>query len=66
MTYLERREKINKAVEEANQKFWEVIQSHFPGHKGELNQYTEVSLQREQREAVSAWYLSQKNKQTHD
>lgn len=66
MTYLERREKINKAVEEANIAFWEVIQKHFPEHKGELNLYLEIAFQKEQKEAVASWLNnSQTNKQTN-
>lgn len=64
MTYQERRVRINEAVEEANKAFWEVIQKHFPEHKGELNMYLEIAFQREQKEAVASWFLnSQTNKQ---
>jgi hypothetical protein len=58
MTYQKRREKINEAVEEANKAFWEVIQKHFPEHKGELNPYLQVAFQREQKEAVASWLLA--------
>lgn len=61
MTYLERREKINKAVEEANKAFWDVIKAHFP-EQGQLNQHGSESLQREQKEAVASWLINSKQK----
>lgn len=58
MTYLEKRERINKAVKKGNEAFWDVIQKHFPEHKGELNPYLQVAFQREQKEAVASWLLA--------
>ena len=55
MTYLEKREKIRQAVQEADKAFWEVVRKHFPDHQGELSQHCKVSFEREQKEAVSDW-----------
>ena len=55
MTYLEKREKIRQAVQEADKAFWEVIQKHFPEHQGKLSQHCKNAFEKEQKEVVADW-----------
>jgi hypothetical protein len=59
MNYLERKEKINAAIKEADAAFWEVIKKHFPDVKNQPDQLGEKLFQDAQRMAVANYIINQ-------